>query len=34
MIVGMSFLGHKEWRFISYSILWFNAAGAIAGGWM
>ncbi|KAL7409984.1 Alg9-like mannosyltransferase family-domain-containing protein [Mrakia frigida] len=34
MVLGMSFLGHKEWRFVCYCIVWFNAAGAVAGGWI
>lgn len=34
MILGMSLLGHKEWRFVCYTIVWFNAAAAVAGSWM
>lgn len=30
MVGGMSMLGHKEWRFVCYVVVWGNVLGALA----
>ena len=32
-ILGMSFLAHKEWRFIVYAIPFYNVAAARGAWW-